>query len=1031
MRGDFARLTFDPTKHYTGVLHQQGRVWLEADWNEHVFDRQNLMWQETSDIIGACGTPEPGTAFQISPNPDPASQPFDFLISGGPGAQGRYYVDGILCQLGQNATYLSQPDFPDAPDILPTDGGDLRALVYLEVWQRLITYLEDDALREIALGGPDTATRLKTVAQVKVLPVSSDCAKNLTCATSDQFLPKSGQGTLTTLQPTNSQPADLCSLPDPSLYTGRENHLYRVEIHNGGDVIGSNAGFAFTQPLAQDADAGATTLILQGILSSDQHNALSRSGVVSLMDSDGQTEIATVTGATPDSSTSTTQLTLDPGLSRNFTVANNATVTGGVARFKWSPDNASFALRVTAVSADRLTLTLSSLGRDTATALRQMDLVEISDDASELGPARGHLTYLAADPDPDQFTVVIADPLPDTFLLDRYLVLRRWDGWGWARAVFDAASTPDMNLGDGIHIQFGGQDLRSGDFWQFAARSADGSVEILNAAPPMGIIRHACPLAIVEWNFQILFNAQDIVNAATQIDLSTDQLTRLKQKLTASNKTFWNASQVIALVQRVGATLDQIQALNNLLEGLSKEKQPSLIFTVLEDCRAIFPQLASPALHVLATNWVNDDMFTLQQFGQGLTIQFNAAPDTNPPATVTTVSTATMIVAIEIPLYTLTQARVEQPGVAMIAAPATAEFGPDLSFIITGSLITNAKSVQWSVAPDEMQRIQTLIMPLLRLQQTLLVRVTLKGHTIWSTQKAPGQRLYLDGQAFGQPDTRMDGTPRTALYFPTGAGMRASDFESWFYLSGTILEVNEIDFTRTTDQGTETGVMFSQKGGVPQPFQFTSDVGSQTVTVTLSIMFNNPLQRTSIGIEGDQQNIFIVLADSQSKVEATLQIEADQQVNITPVPLPNGSYQLVILGTDTNTAKAVRAQDGTPLTGDFNDIGSNFVLPFEVIPPITLVSLTLNPTSVRSGDPSQGLVTLSGPAPSGGELINLVSADLSVAVVPASVTVAEGQSSATFGVSTQPSQVNRTVNISASLAGVTLTATLTVVGQIQ
>src|SRR5205085_9326735 len=125
------------------------------------------------------------------------------------------------------------------------------------------------------------------------------------------------------------------------------------------------------------------------------------SGVVSLTDSDGQTEIATVTGASTDSSSSTTQLTLSKALSARFTVAKNATVTGGVARFKWSQDNAAFAVRVTAVSEYRLTLTLSSLGRDTATALRQLNLVEISDDASELGPARGHLTYLAGDPDPD------------------------------------------------------------------------------------------------------------------------------------------------------------------------------------------------------------------------------------------------------------------------------------------------------------------------------------------------------------------------------------------------------------------------------------------------------------------------------------------------------------------------------------------------------------------------------------------------------------------------------------------------------
>jgi len=601
MRGDFARLTFDPTRHYTGVLHQQGRVWLEADWNEHVYNRQNLLWQETSDIIGVCGVPDPGTAFQISRNPNPASQA-DFLIAGGPGSQARYYVDGILCQLEQNVSYLSQPDFPDAPAMqMPASGSDLRALVYLEVWQRLVTYLEDGAVREIALGGPDTGTRLKTVAQVKVLPVSAAEAQGLTCATAGQFLPGPSQGTLTTLQPTVSQPTDLCSLPDPSSYTGRENHLYRVEIHNGGDVIGSSAGFIFTLPLAQYTTAPAVTLTLQGVLSPAQLDALNRSGVVSLTGSGGQTEIATVTNATTDSISSTTQLTLAEGLSGSFTVANQATVTGGVARFKWSRDNAAFALSVTAVSPDGLTLTLSSLGRDQATALRQLDLVEISDDASELGPARGHLTYLATDPDPDLFTVILSDQLPSNFHVDRHLALRRWDGQGWANAAFDAATTPDMNLGDGIHIQFGGWDLRPGDYWQFAARSADGSVEALANASPTGIIRHTCPLAIVDWNFQALFDSPTIINACTQAGLTSNQLTLLAKKLQASGLSLWTTTEVIALAEHVGATPPQVQTLSNLLANLSAQMNPVLVLTVLEDCRQPFHPLTEPCCDCTVT----------------------------------------------------------------------------------------------------------------------------------------------------------------------------------------------------------------------------------------------------------------------------------------------------------------------------------------------------------------------------------------------------------------------------------------------
>src|SRR5262249_7847361 len=137
--------------------------------------------------------------------------------------------------------------------------------------------------------------------------------------------------------------------------------------------------------------------------------------------------------------------------------------------------------------------------------------VEIADDASELGPARGHLTTLAQDPDPDTFTAVLTDPIPASFqlpgvassppspIVDRHMVLRRWDGIGDAVSVYSDAGTPGMNLGDGVHIQFGGQDLRAGDYWQFTARSADGSVQALLDASPAGIDRSRTPLALVTW----------------------------------------------------------------------------------------------------------------------------------------------------------------------------------------------------------------------------------------------------------------------------------------------------------------------------------------------------------------------------------------------------------------------------------------------------------------------------------------------------------------------------------------------------
>src|SRR5215813_7038746 len=445
LKGDLSRHTFERLKHYAGVLHQQGRVWLDSDWNDEVLLQLNLLRQETFDIVGRCGAPAPGTAFTISP-PLPGNPLDAFQISGGPGPEGRYYVDGILCQLDRTVNYLTQPDFPNPPRLTISTTGGLTALVYIEVWQRLITYLEDEEIREVALGGPDTATRVKTIAQVKVAALPPRDG-TITCEEALATVPIS-RGTLTTLQPTDTLPPDPCRLPDPASYTGRENHLYRVEIHDGGDVSGASEGFVFNVRLANDANVGAVNLTLVSALTTAEADALRRSGFVIVTTDDGQLERAPLSSISQDGRT----ITLSRGLLNSFTTARNATVAGGVARFKWSRDNASFGVRVTAISPDRRTLTLASLGRDQVTTLREGDLVEIVDDTSELGPARGHLTNLTADPNPDTFTVTIADGLPPGFGapvtgavtspplsppapdgVAGHLLLRRWDGQGLAQ----------------------------------------------------------------------------------------------------------------------------------------------------------------------------------------------------------------------------------------------------------------------------------------------------------------------------------------------------------------------------------------------------------------------------------------------------------------------------------------------------------------------------------------------------------------------------------------------------------------------
>ncbi|MPZ74576.1 MAG: hypothetical protein GEU74_15380 [Nitriliruptorales bacterium] len=92
----------------------------------------------------------------------------------------------------------------------------------------------------------------------------------------------------------------------------------------------------------------------------------------------------------------------------------------------------------------------------------------------------------------------------------------------------------------------------------------------------------------------------------------------------------------------------------------------------------------------------------------------------------------------------------------------------------------------------------------------------------------------------------------------------------------------------------------------------------------------------------------------------------------------------------------------------------------------SLSSLSLSPTSVTSGDPSAGTVTLTAAAPSGGASVALSSSNTSAATVPASVTVPAGSTSATFTVSTGSVNSDASSTISATYGGTTRSATLTV-----
>ena len=55
MKNDITRDTFHRVKHFSRVLMQQGRVQLDADWNEQADILRYRDETEASDVIGRCG----------------------------------------------------------------------------------------------------------------------------------------------------------------------------------------------------------------------------------------------------------------------------------------------------------------------------------------------------------------------------------------------------------------------------------------------------------------------------------------------------------------------------------------------------------------------------------------------------------------------------------------------------------------------------------------------------------------------------------------------------------------------------------------------------------------------------------------------------------------------------------------------------------------------------------------------------------------------------------------------------------------
>lgn len=275
MASDRARISFDPSRQWRGVVQQQGRVTIEADTNEASAIANAERRAELVDVVGPSGTPDDGYKVLAGPASSAAG---DLSIQAG-----TMYVGGERMALASALDYASQSDWVDSAGdplwVAPAvPNGGSNEVVYLLLREQEVSAVEDPALIDIALGGPDTAARQRILQRVvRAETTATDAADALTGLEQGW----SGQGltfdagtmrltSQATLQASFQLEPGMASLCQPSGqggYVGAENQLIRVQVasvdSSGNPTLVwgyDNASFLYR--VSGPVTAGATTVTL-------------------------------------------------------------------------------------------------------------------------------------------------------------------------------------------------------------------------------------------------------------------------------------------------------------------------------------------------------------------------------------------------------------------------------------------------------------------------------------------------------------------------------------------------------------------------------------------------------------------------------------------------------------------------------------------------------------------------------------------------------------------------------------------------
>jgi hypothetical protein len=274
------------------------------------------------------------------------------------------------------------------------------------------------------------------------------------------------------------------------------------------------------------------------------------------------------------------------------------------------------------------------------------------------------------------------------------------------------------------------------------------------------------------------------------------------------------------------------------------------------------------------------------------------------------------------------------------------------------------------------------------------------------------------------PTVVVGGTPSTAtvtLSGPAPAGGATVALASNNTAVATVPATLAIPAGATQGTFTVTTVAATTSASVTISASFHNATRTATLTVTRAPTLS-ALSLTPTLFEGGRSATgTVVLVDPAPAGGAVVTLSSSNPAAATVPPsvtVAAGSSS----ATFTVTTSPVTVTSGITITAV---LVVTRTASLTIVPSPTVTALAITPPSVVGGQPASGTVTLSGPAPAAGSTVTLVSSS-PFAVVPSTLAVAPGASSAVFPVATTAPGVDAAVVVTASLNGISQTAPLTV-----